>query len=113
MCRFFSLGEMGNKDKERWFYAFSVTPSTAITTIPANSTASPFTLSAKAVDAKGKGKKRSAGAIDDGVNEYGVPNYIFGAQSGAGKKGRLNERGGERSGGPPLAFAFHRREECN
>lgn len=95
---------MGNTIKERWFYAFSITPSTPNTAVPANSTASPFTPLGKPVEGKAKGNKRPVGAIDDGVNEYGVPNYIFGAQSGNVKKGRQNDRGGERSGGPPLAF---------
>lgn len=39
--------------------------------------------------------KRPAGALDatEDVNEYGVPNFIFGGQNG-GDKGRKKGRGG-------------------
>ncbi|TNY19810.1 CwfJ C-terminus 1-domain-containing protein-like protein, partial [Rhodotorula diobovata] len=40
-CRALSLAEMGNKTKDRWFYAFSITPSSA-PSAPATSTPSPF-----------------------------------------------------------------------
>ncbi|GJN88523.1 hypothetical protein Rhopal_001489-T1 [Rhodotorula paludigena] len=107
-CRALSLGAMGNKNKDRWFYAFSITPSAA-PTAPASSTASPFHPSAAASTASltsqlngsdgPRGLKRPAAVTDDDVNEMGVPNYIF---QGVGNAGRGGDRGEKRGkGGPP------------
>ncbi|GAA5931350.1 Drn1p [Sporobolomyces koalae] len=98
-CRALTLGEMGNKDKERWFYAFSITPNQPTAT-PPSFTKSPFhparlsDLMQSSNGAAGpRGLKRPAGNDND-LNEMGVPNYIFsGGQNGRGdKKGK---------GGPP------------
>ncbi|KAI5476200.1 hypothetical protein MNV49_007962 [Pseudohyphozyma bogoriensis] len=95
VCRAISLGELGNKTKERWFYAFSITPKAAPpATAPTNATPSPFSVAPPSAGA-GRGMKRPAGSLDDGVNEYGVPNYIFGGQGGQGDRGKKGK------GGPP------------
>ncbi|GAA6016543.1 hypothetical protein JCM10207_002834 [Rhodosporidiobolus poonsookiae] len=102
-CRALSLGEMGNKQKERWFYAFNITPG-AQPAPPASHTPSPFhpaeaastaALTATVNGAQGpRGLKRPAPVVEDDVNEMGVPNYIFSGISNGGdrKKGK---------GGPP------------
>ncbi|KAK4704499.1 CWF19-like protein 1, partial [Phenoliferia sp. Uapishka_3] len=92
VCRAIALGELGNVAKERWFYAFSITPHAAATAAPPNATASPFTSGAGAP----RGLKRPAGSLNSDVNEYGVPNFIFGGQNGG-------DRGGKRGkgAGPP------------
>ncbi|KAK4053130.1 hypothetical protein OIV83_001865 [Microbotryomycetes sp. JL201] len=91
ICRALCLGEMGNKKKERWFYAFSITPGAAAGPTPPGTTPSPFNATmAAAGEAGPRGLKRSLETSED-VNEYGVPNYIFGGQqNGAGerRKGR-------------------------
>ncbi|EGG00284.1 uncharacterized protein MELLADRAFT_118092 [Melampsora larici-populina 98AG31] len=44
VTRFVNLGEFGNKEKERWFYAFNLTPShETVITKPTDSTLSPYT----------------------------------------------------------------------
>ncbi|GAA6027014.1 hypothetical protein JCM8097_006041 [Rhodosporidiobolus ruineniae] len=102
-CRALSLGEVGNKTKERSFYAFSITPSTP-PTAPTTYTPSPFhasttaAVSALAATMNGshgpRGLKRPVSATDEDVNEMGVPNYIFGGVDG----GRREKKG---KGGPP------------
>lgn len=112
VCRALCLGEMGNKKKERvrlgrtfrfedvrltgnsavqWFYAFSITPGAGSGPAPPNATPSPFNaVMAAAGDSGPRGLKRALDTDED-VNEYGVPNYIFGGQNGAGgerRKGR-------------------------
>lgn len=75
---------------EQWFYAFSITPHAAPPAAPANATASPFSAGAS------RGMKRPAGSLNSDVNEYGVPNFIFGGQGG--------DRGAKRgkgAAGPP------------
>ncbi|ORY54261.1 CwfJ C-terminus 1-domain-containing protein-like protein [Leucosporidium creatinivorum] len=103
VCRAIGLGEMGNKTKERWFYAFSITPSAAPGPPPANLTPSPFNsiISAAPSTVGGggpRGMKRAAGSLDTNgdVNEYGVPNYIFGGQGGG-----AGERKKGKGGAPP------------
>ncbi|BGP37944.1 hypothetical protein JCM10449v2_001871 [Rhodotorula kratochvilovae] len=106
-CRALSLGEMGNKTKDRWFYAFSITPSAA-PSAPATCTPSPFHPSSAASTASltatingtdgPRGLKRPAAVTDEDVNEMGVPNYIFAGMGGA--QGRDGKRG-KGSGGPP------------
>ncbi|GAA5894097.1 hypothetical protein JCM8208_002347 [Rhodotorula glutinis] len=109
-CRALSLGAMGNKTKDRWFYAFSITPSSSPSP-PATSTPSPFHPRAAASSAKlaatvngsdgPRGLKRPAMDVsNDDVNEMGVPNYIFaGMGGGAGGGGQGREKKGK--GGPP------------
>ncbi|GAA5921779.1 hypothetical protein JCM1841_001859 [Sporobolomyces salmonicolor] len=99
-CRALSLGAMGNKTKERWFYAFSITPSAPGAT-PMTSTRSPFHASAAAATASltatinssngPRGLKRPAALAEEGINEMGVPNYIF---AGMGDQGRKKGKGG-------------------
>ncbi|GAA5858236.1 hypothetical protein JCM5353_001234, partial [Sporobolomyces roseus] len=106
-CRALSLGEMGNKEKERWFYAFSITPKQP-SSAPPNSTKSPFhparlsdliqtTQTLNGTNGP-RGLKRPAQANEDDVNEMGVPNYIFSGQKGS-QNGRDNGKKGK--GGPP------------
>ncbi|GAA5875458.1 hypothetical protein JCM16303_000635 [Sporobolomyces ruberrimus] len=104
-CRALSLGEMGNKDKERWFYAFSITPNQPASA-PPTSTKCPFhpvrlsdlvqgTQSANGTSGP-RGVKRPAGPNPEDLNEMGVPNYIFSGQNRGGGDG--NKKG---KGGPP------------
>lgn len=59
--------------------------------------------------------KRPAGSLDAGgdVNEYGIPNYIFGASGGGDrKKGRNGAGGAGGAKGPPfVTFLFLVREK--
>lgn len=91
---------VANPLTSQWFYAFSITPRAALPPNPANATASPFSAVPSA-----RGTKRPAGSLDTDLNEYGVPNYIFG---GGGDRGAKKGRGG--AGGPPcvsrLFFAW-------
>ncbi|KAK4058716.1 hypothetical protein OIO90_000160 [Microbotryomycetes sp. JL221] len=92
-CRALCLGEMGNKKKERWFYAFSITPGAPSGPSPANSTPSPFNAAmAAAGEAGPRGLKRALDTTDD-VNEYGVPNYIFGGQQNGSHGGGERRKG--------------------
>ncbi|GAA6006427.1 hypothetical protein JCM11491_004953 [Sporobolomyces phaffii] len=104
-CRALTLGEMGNKEKERWFYAFSITPNQA-PSAPPSSTKSPFhparlsdliqtTQTLNGTNGP-RGLKRPAAVNENDVNEMGVPNYIFSGQNGRG--GDANKKG---KGGPP------------
>ncbi|GAA6061585.1 hypothetical protein JCM10212_004335 [Sporobolomyces blumeae] len=94
-CRALTLGDMGNKAKERWFYAFSITPNQPATA-PASSTKSPF-HPARLADLVNttqtingtngpRGLKRPAAMTENDVNEMGVPNYIFSGQGGGDRK---------------------------
>lgn len=94
----------------QWFYAFSITPSSA-PSAPATSTPSPFHPRAAASAASltstlngsdgPRGLKRPAPNVTaDDVNEMGVPNYIFAGVGGAGGgQGHGREKRGK--GGPP------------
>lgn len=98
-----------NLTPQQWFYAFSITPSAAPSgPPPANLTPSPFNsilsaaggASSNGAGAGGpRGMKRAAGSLDTtgDVNEYGVPNYIFGGQGGGGER----KKGRGAGGGPP------------
>ncbi|GAA5978468.1 hypothetical protein JCM10908_004366 [Rhodotorula pacifica] len=106
-CRALSLGEMGNKTKDRWFYAFSITPGQP-SAAPPSSTPSPLhplrlaeagALAATLNGTNGpRGLKRPAAAAVDAndVNEMGIPNYIFQGQAGGGDR-----QGKKGKGGPP------------
>ncbi|BGO89644.1 hypothetical protein NBRC10512_001503 [Rhodotorula toruloides] len=109
-CRALGLGAMGNKTKERWFYAFSITPSISPSP-PTSSTPSPFhtslrsgtlSLASSLSGSNGpRGLKRPAGVTEEDVNEMGVPNWIFegvGGKNGAGGEGRERKKG---KGPPP------------
>ncbi|GAA5947293.1 hypothetical protein JCM3765_001611 [Sporobolomyces pararoseus] len=111
-CRALSLGEMGNKDKERWFYAFSITPNQPTST-PPSATKSPFhparlsdlIPSAQTLNGGGstkgpRGVKRPANNEED-VNEMGVPNYIFSGQNNGGRSGGAGGENKKGKGGPP------------
>ncbi|CEQ39928.1 SPOSA6832_01496, partial [Sporobolomyces salmonicolor] len=84
----------------QWFYAFSITPSAPGAT-PVTSTRSPFHASAAAATASltatinssngPRGLKRPAALAEEGINEMGVPNYIF---AGMGDQGRKKGKGG-------------------
>lgn len=76
----------------QWFYAFSITPGAAPGPLPPNVTASPY--NASSANGAARGMKRPAGDLDANgdVNEYGVPNFIFGGQKG--DKGRKKGRSG-------------------
>ncbi|GAA5900277.1 Drn1p [Sporobolomyces salmoneus] len=104
-CRALTLGEMGNKEKERWFYAFSITPNQP-TTAPPSSTKSPFhparlsDLVQSTQTSNGpRGVKRPAGGNAEDLNEMGVPNYIFSGQNGRNGGGEGGNKKGK--GGPP------------
>ncbi|GAA5868473.1 hypothetical protein JCM8547_006285 [Rhodosporidiobolus lusitaniae] len=127
-CRALGLGEMGNKTKERAFYAFTLAPSSA-PTAPTSYTPSPFhsalqsSASSAASTLNGtsgpRGLKRPAPVSaeelmkageegEGGVNEMGVPNYIFGGQEGnRGKRGRNGENAGGKGGPPPEHYTCH------
>ncbi|SGZ22743.1 BQ5605_C022g09536 [Microbotryum silenes-dioicae] len=98
VCRSICLGEMGAKGKERAFYAFSIVPGgPPPNPLPTSMTPSPYSIDSS--NSK-RGTKRPAGSLDqnNGTNEYGVPNYIFGAggKNGNNKRGRNGADGGER-----------------
>ncbi|SCV68934.1 BQ2448_1954 [Microbotryum intermedium] len=98
VCRSICLAEMGAKGKERAFYAFSIVPGgPPPNPLPTSMTPSPYSVASS--NSK-RGTKRPAGSLDqnNGVNEYGVPNYIFGAEgkNGNNKRGRNGGEGGER-----------------
>lgn len=44
--------------------------------------------------------KRAAGTMDAGVNEFGIPNFIFGGQ-GNNNQDRKKGRNNGAAGGPP------------
>lgn len=79
--RFISLAQMGNKDKARWFYAFSLPPLEAPPApVPANTTSCPLDHALQGAEAVGhRGKKRPFG-VDESENT--VPDYIFGGVAG-------------------------------
>ncbi|GAA5862307.1 hypothetical protein JCM3774_004858 [Rhodotorula dairenensis] len=104
-CRALSLGQMGNKTKDRWFYAFSITPGQP-SAAPPSSTPSPLhplrlaeagALAATLNGTNGpRGLKRPAPVDANDVNEMGIPNYIFQGQGGGGDR-----QGKKGKGGPP------------
>lgn len=92
--RFLSLAPYGNTSKQKWIYAFSLTPSeSAPVTIPLGTTASPFTLS----------KKRSAPATSQASQAEAFSRFASTHYSNGGrphKRGRRNEP----PPGPDLCF---------
>lgn len=83
--RFLSLGYFGNTTKQRWFYAFSVTPSSseAHQDIPPNATPYPFITEE---NGQTRGTKRSIAESESATNAFDdmdtAPNYIFGGANG-------------------------------
>lgn len=87
ITRFFGLGDFANAEKQRWFYAFSITPGAAASTpAPANLTACPIALP------RARGTKRTKAAAD----QTGMGSFIFddGVRGGA-----YEDRGGKRRKG--------------
>jgi hypothetical protein len=76
VTRFISLGQFGNKDKQRWFYAFNIKPGD--TTVPPAATPCPITLP------QGPGPSMRLGKRDFREDDGDVPNFIFGDR----KRGR-------------------------
>ncbi|GAA5833147.1 hypothetical protein JCM11251_005160 [Rhodosporidiobolus azoricus] len=117
-CRALGLGEMGNKNKERAFYAFSITPSvspaapTAYTPSPfhPHQTTSSIALTQKINGPAGgpKGLKRPAPVDTEEVNEMGVPSYIFaGVDNGGMRDGDRRKKGKGEGGPPPEHYTCH------
>jgi len=83
--RFLSIAPYGNTSKEKWIYAFSLTPSeSAPVTIPPGTTASPFTLS----------RKRSAPAASTTSQAEAFSRFASTQHNSSGrphKRGRRNE----------------------
>ncbi|KAH8923096.1 hypothetical protein BT69DRAFT_1262729 [Atractiella rhizophila] len=78
VTRFFSIGDANNTDKQRWFYAFQISPTTLTSPpiiVPPNTSANPFSSS--------RGVKRK---LEDSVSQ---PNYIF--DSAEGKRQKRSE----------------------
>jgi hypothetical protein len=86
VTRFLSLGKFGNKDKQRWFYAFNIKPGDIGGPIPAESTPCPITLP------QGPGPSMRLGKRDFRDDDGEVPNFIFGdrkrGRNGAAPEGR-------------------------
>lgn len=80
--RFLSLAPFGNSSKQKWIYAFSLTPSeSAPVAIPPGTTASPFTFS----------KKRSAPAASQAEAFSRFASSHHGSSGRPNKRGRRNE----------------------
>lgn len=86
VTRFISLGQLGNQDKTRWFYAFSLPAVSAPpAAAPPNTTACPFDHVLQGAGAPSRGKKRAFG-IDEG--DQSIPDYIFGGAGHGGADGK-------------------------
>ncbi|KAL0060002.1 hypothetical protein AAF712_013238 [Marasmius tenuissimus] len=99
LARFVSLGAFGGEPpasgkKQRWFYAFSITPNAPPAPRPANATRNPFT------DGVSRPPKRS---FDDAGGE----NYIFGNVQHPGKRVRQDAA---QNGKPPPGYKCRRCE---
>ncbi|KAF9256836.1 hypothetical protein L218DRAFT_172786 [Marasmius fiardii PR-910] len=99
VSRFVSLGAFGGEQptsgkKQRWFYAFSITPNAAPGPRPANVTRNPFT------EGMARPPKRS---LDDGGGE----NYIFGNVQHPGKRSKQEK---PQDGKPPPGYKCRRCE---
>ncbi|KAF9227729.1 hypothetical protein BS17DRAFT_764139 [Gyrodon lividus] len=94
VSRFVSLGAFGGEQctgkKQRWFYAFSITPSAAAAAMqrPSNATKNPFT------EAAHRPRKRSH---ETGEGE----NFIFGNVQQPGKRSRTEMQTGQKGKPPP------------
>ncbi|KAL0568073.1 hypothetical protein V5O48_013917 [Marasmius crinis-equi] len=99
ISRFVSLGAFGGEQpasgkKQRWFYAFSITPNAPPAPRPANATRNPFT------EGVTRPAKRS---FDDAGGE----NYIFGNVQHPGKRVRQDQ---PQNGKPPPGYKCRRCE---
>ncbi|KAG7092838.1 hypothetical protein E1B28_009152 [Marasmius oreades] len=99
VSRFVSLGAFGGEQpasgkKQRWFYAFSITPNAPPGPRPANATINPFT------EGIARLPKRS---LDDAVGE----NYIFGNIQHPGKRVKQDR---PQNGKPPPGYKCRRCE---
>ena len=95
--RFLSIGHFNNPTKQRWFYAFTITPAShqsqaqSSADVPPNVTACPFEL-AVTQQQKIRGTKRpypesdEATAVEEG-------SYIFGGTHGSVENGRIKKHG--------------------
>ncbi|KAI8444703.1 CwfJ C-terminus 1-domain-containing protein-like protein [Phakopsora pachyrhizi] len=82
ITRFVHLAEFGNPEKERWFYAFNISPIDEVKPVrPSNATACPYSLR---VD---QSRKRNANDMADDVFESGQ-NFRFGSIENNQKKTR-------------------------
>lgn len=88
--RFLSLGKFGNASKQRWFYAFTVSPGAG--DVPTDVTPCPFDLDSHAQGSRGM--KRPAPTDDSGDG-----GYIFAGADGHSAQGKK-----KRHGEPPAGY---------
>ncbi|KAF8844424.1 nuclear protein [Paxillus ammoniavirescens] len=97
VSRFVSLGAFGGEQstgkKQRWFYAFSITPSAAATQRPSNITKNPF-------DVAHRPQKRGHETAEG-------DNFIFGNVRQPGKRSRTATETGQ-TGKPPAGYKCRR-----
>lgn len=100
--RFISLGQFNNSTKQRQFYAFSITPSSAATSstasdLPANVTPCPFQIQqGNSSGAKGTNKRSLP---EDDFDDGGGNSYIF-----AGTDRSSSDARKRRHGEPPQGY---------
>ncbi|RUS21953.1 CwfJ C-terminus 1-domain-containing protein-like protein [Endogone sp. FLAS-F59071] len=108
VTRFIGLGEVGNKDKIRWFYAFNMSPlssiqPSALLVQPPNTTDFPFLLSSQHGQSRGAKRPLHGGNAENSSFFWGSGSSAGGPS--AGGDGRDNKRRA-----PPDTYVCNR---CN